>query len=360
MKYALAIIGAILAIAVGFFVGRSQRAVMPEQKQEQVDIYYLRADGLYKTSSAKEGEERLLEGEFRNVLAAQDKLVVASESAFLVYNLLTNQASAIEPVTPQVNYFGYAVSTDGLRVAYVKNIQLGDIGFKNELWLWDVGSGEKKKLFQEPELGADPEGVYYTLVTNGWLDDKRLLVGRAYEGASFCPFTVGTDTKLPQQCSSYGFEQIGLSDRILATDNGVAYGVKRIVFPEGGLQRDQTGLYQLVNDQKQFISADIASSLVKSGDVLYLTKLVDETNFSPIQSDLFSFNLKDESTKRLTHDATSVDTKENLRLSNKGRFLSWDSKQISTDETKVWVYDLKLNQYYPLSEGTWSAVVIEH
>lgn len=361
MKYLIGLIIGILVLVGGFFVGKGQRST-PQSSSEPsgVSIYYIKADGIYQISSDKEGEAKLLEGQFENLLSAREKLIVASGSALLVYDLVSGQSTMVEPVTDQVSLRSWAVSPDGTRVAYVKNIQVGDIGFKNELWLLDLSTADKQKLFQEPELGADPEGVYYILALNGWLDNQRLLVGRAYEGASFCPLKIGTDTKLPQQCSGYGLEQMGLSDRILATDNGAAYGVKRI-WPEFGRPNDQTGLYRQTDvDKKEFISDDQVSSLVKSGEILFMTKLSDPKNFQPIQADLYSFNLTDETSKRLTHDATSVDTKENLRLSNNGRFLSWDSQEISTQKTRSWLYDLKLNQYYPLGDNTFSALVIEN
>ena len=92
---------------------------------------------------------------------------------------------------------------------------------------------------------------------------------------------------------------------------------------------------------------------------MYLTKLLDDTQYQAVGADVFSFNLKDESSQRLTHDATSVDTKENLRISNDGRYLTFDSKEISTNKTKAWLYDLKLNKYYPLGDNTFSAVVVK-
>ena len=353
MKYAVAVIGAILAIAAGFFIGRSQRAVVVEQKQEQISIYYLKNDGLYQIRSDKEGEELLLTGQFKDLQLANDRLVVASESAFMIYDLNGKQTTTTETITEITGLRSMtAISPDGTKVAYVKNVLINDTdSFKNELWLLDLTTGQKQKLLEE--------SGYYILTLNRWLDNQRILVGRAYEGASYCIFTIGVDTKLPENCVGFGEEGIGRLDRILAAENGVAYGVKR-VWPEFGNSRDQTGLYQQPTvDQKQFINDDIASSLVKNGDVLYLTKLLDDTQYQAVGADVFSFNLKDESSQRLTHDATSVDTKENLRISNDGRYLTFDSKEISTNKTKAWLYDLKLNKYYPLGDNTFSAVVVE-
>src|SRR3989344_6556965 len=208
MKYALAIIGAILAIAAGFFVGRLQQAPTTLVLHEVVDIYYLKPDGLYQVSSDKEGEELLLTGQFKDLQLANDRLVVASESAFMIYDLTGGQTTTTETITEITGLRSMtAVSPDGTKVAYVKNILINDIdAFKNELWLLDLTTGQKQKLLQEPELGADPEGVYYILTLNRWLDNQRVLVGRAYEGASYCVFVIGTDTQLSEQCGGFGEE----------------------------------------------------------------------------------------------------------------------------------------------------------
>ncbi len=353
MKYVLAIIVAILVVAAGFFVGRSQQEVSLIQKQEQVSIYFLKPDGLYRILSDKEGEEKLLEGQFNNLELASDKLILASESALMTYDLASGQAATVQPEVGTV-HFSAAVSPAGSHLAYTKSIEVpsdGYGGFKNELWLMDLVSGEKQKLLEEE--------AYYLLRLNRWLSDQQLLVGRAYESVSYCPFTVGVDTSLPEQCLGYGSEAVGILDRIFAADNGVFYGVKRIS-PEFGSLTDQTGLYSQMGTNRQFLRDALATSLVKSGDVLYLTKLLDDkSGYGSVEADIYSFNLSDESLKRLTHDATSVDTKENLKISNKGRFLTYDSNQISTNTTKAWLYDLKLNQYYSIGDNTFSAVVIE-
>jgi hypothetical protein len=382
MKYFLAILLVFLTLIGGFWLGKSGEGKINPQEGEvsRVDIYYLKADGIYHLNSENEGEEKLTEanvsiqqfdqrsqislaGAERDLLIFEDQ-----DQGLMALNLVTRQLQVIDSQANKVIAHNFVVSPDLLKVAFIKSIAL-DAGFKNELWLWDAQTGEKEKFLQEPDLGEDPEGVFYFLVLNGWLNNEAFLVGRSFEGVSYCPFTPGVDHSLSQQCSGFGKEGIGIVERILATsENGTSYGIRH-VFREINSDTSQQGFFEQLNGVKSYLSGDKPTSLVTGKDQLYFIKGQNPDYDLYRESDLYSLDFEGDVLKRLTHDSTSVATKNILHHSNKGRFLSWHNFDISKivereadglyDVASAWVYDLELSKYYVISNQAVSPLVVE-
>jgi len=403
----LASLAALFLIAVATFAGwrvadnyRTQETIGNEtpntETAEQATVYFYRTDGIYRVTSENSEPEKIVETTFNqekgyyfspkfeimgtdhNWLVYRDMTKIDEleqvQFALVVYDL-ENKKELLTVAEDLGSVISFTVSPSGKSLAYVvnkhdpdKKISDGPEPFFQELYFWD-GAGEAEKILTE-------ESGFFSIVLGNWLDDENFTAGRGYEGVSFCKINVTTTKKFPEDCTGYGESTMGTTDNVEAIIDGVAYGFHYECPEIVGNRRTNNGIFeQTENGERRFITSDVPSDLtVDKDNIYYLRNSRDGSKYTwnGSESDLYLVSKNGETLKRLTNDGTSIAAKSQLSLSNDGRFLTYqvtDLSQLSpdkntveeqSDNSKIWLYDLKLNKYYVVAEkGLAPRVVIK-
>ena len=378
----------------GKYLAELKRKEKPEDERQQkmVEIYYLKPDGIYKVDSNNEVEEKVVEGNFLFYSLygkrkfdfmgdRQQYLVYVEQEKFEgvekwrwgqslhIYNVERQEEIWSEEIEVGESVLEFIISPDDQRMVFIKQYQRNDMEIDREILIWEVESQMAEKWLSEL---ARTDGPSVNLSLGTWLNNDEVTIGKMYEGGSYCTLSLSQDTQMPDNCSGMGGLYMDKSDIVYFGLDEYAYGSHFMNFNiRGGVQKEKQGLYKMgiVSGEREYFLDDLGRDLVTDGQKIYFFNINQEGSYNAeVNSDLYVTDVNGQVVERLSNNGSQLATKNELYLSNNGRYLSyfetditqqdWNMTEVRFKQSSVWIYDVQLDELYKVVNGALQPIVI--
>ena len=362
--------------------GSSEKTI--ETNKPELQVYFLKKDGLYFETSKKNGAEKMpLEIGLTDSKSfdkrppyviggsSQTKLYFLHSddgkkyNSLQIYDLESGETEEIETAEKEKQEIrDLVLSPDGEHIAYILGISPTS-GFQEDDLKDEIETVIVRSTSDDTVVDTLERKFQYTIFgLREWFDDQNLVVTDSWEGEAYLKYEIGSKTPY-NDLANLGFDGMGGKSKIVLENELGQFGFKNNQNQEiTGDINALDGIFFQTDEKSspQYINNQEATEVLPLGDQFYfLAQISDHANqWQNYGVDLYRTDFSGKQTERLTQTGETGIKKQFLRASRDGRFLTYNSfysadvtyndKDTMFTANSSWVYDTQLGLNYKIAD----------